>query len=80
MSTRNCSRHKEIEIESVCIYVCVLFSVQGDDMYNLNLAFEVAEKHLDIPKMLDAEGEHRTIQQCVRCVCVRCVCVCVAEV
>lgn len=26
-------------------------------MTNLNNAFEVAEKHLDIPKMLDAEGE-----------------------
>ena len=25
-------------------------------MDNLNLAFEVADKHLDIPKMLDAEG------------------------
>ena len=25
-------------------------------MYNLNYAFEVAEKELDIPKMLDAEG------------------------
>lgn len=25
-------------------------------MGNLNLALEVAEKHLDIPKMLDAEG------------------------
>ena len=31
--------------------------LQGDDIHNLNLAFEVAEKHLDIPKMLDAEGE-----------------------
>ena len=30
--------------------------VQSDDMYNLNLAFDVAENHLDIPKMLDAEG------------------------
>lgn len=26
-------------------------------MTNLNTAFDVAEKYLDIPKMLDAEGE-----------------------
>lgn len=26
-------------------------------MANLNNAFEMAEKYLDIPKMLDAEGE-----------------------
>ena len=32
--------------------------LQDDPMYNLNYAFEVAEQHLDIPKMLDAEGKH----------------------
>lgn len=30
-------------------------------MTNLNNAFEVAEKHLDIPKMLDAEGRQLVI-------------------
>lgn len=30
-------------------------------MGNLNLALEVAEKHLDIPKMLDAEGTKITL-------------------
>lgn len=30
---------------------------QDDPMTNLNTAFDVAEKYLDIPKMLDAEGE-----------------------
>lgn len=29
---------------------------KGDPLHNLNLAFDVAEKHLDIPRMLDAEG------------------------
>lgn len=32
---------------------------QDDPMTNLNTAFDVAEKYLDIPKMLDAEGERR---------------------
>lgn len=42
-------------------------------MTNLNNAFEVAEKHLDIPKMLDAEGEliffgflSKHVKDCVR--------------
>lgn len=29
---------------------------QDNPMENLNTAFDVAEKHLDIPRMLDAEG------------------------
>lgn len=35
---------------------------KGNDLYNLNLAFEVAEKHLDIPKMLDADDIHSTVK------------------
>ena len=35
---------------------------KANDMDNLNLAFEVADKHLDIPKMLDAEDIHNTIK------------------
>lgn len=31
--------------------------LQDNPLYNLNLAFDVAEKYLDIPKMLDAEGD-----------------------
>jgi hypothetical protein len=30
---------------------------KDDPIKNLNLAFDIAEKHLDIPKMLDAEGK-----------------------
>lgn len=30
---------------------------KGDPIHNLNLAFDIAEKHLDIPRMLDAEGK-----------------------
>ncbi|VDN24752.1 unnamed protein product [Gongylonema pulchrum] len=29
---------------------------KGDPLHNLNLAFDVAEKYLDIPRMLDPEG------------------------
>lgn len=50
-------------------------------MHNLNLAFEVAEKHLDIPKMLDAEGECAQYRITAPCVCISyiiqsAVCVC----
>lgn len=34
-----------------------LFLSQDDPLTNLNTAFDVAEKYLDIPKMLDAEGK-----------------------
>lgn len=34
------------------------FPPQDDPVTNLNNAFEVAEKYLDIPKMLDAEGQY----------------------
>ena len=30
---------------------------QDNPVENLNLAFDIAEKYLDIPKMLDAEGK-----------------------
>jgi hypothetical protein len=30
--------------------------VQDNPLENLNLAFDIAEKYLDIPRMLDAEG------------------------
>lgn len=33
---------------------------KSDDIHNLNTAFDVAEKHLDIPRMLDAEDIHAT--------------------
>ena len=31
--------------------------LQDNPLENLNLAFDIAERYLDIPKMLDAEGE-----------------------
>ncbi|TMS04734.1 Alpha-actinin-2 [Larimichthys crocea] len=34
---------------------CPKLPCQDDPLGNLNLAFDIAEKHLDIPKMLDAE-------------------------
>lgn len=35
-----------------------------DPVSNLNTAFDVAEKHLDIPRMLDAEGKKGTFESC----------------
>jgi actinin alpha len=35
---------------------------KSEDLHNLNLAFDVAEKHLDIPRMLDPEDIHSTIK------------------
>ena len=40
----------------------LFFFLQSNDIYNLNLAFDVAEKHLDIPRMLDAEDIHETVK------------------
>ena len=33
--------------------------MQDNPLENLNLAFDIAEKYLDIPKMLDAEGKEK---------------------
>jgi actinin alpha len=35
---------------------------KSDPIHNLNLAFDIAEKHLDIPKMLDAEDLAHSIR------------------
>ena len=40
---------------------------QDDPVTNLNNAFEVAEKYLDIPKMLDAEGKSIPCVQAAPC-------------
>lgn len=40
---------------------------QDDPVTNLNNAFEVAEKYLDIPKMLDAEGKYIPFVQSAPC-------------
>ena len=46
---------------------------KDNPLENLNLAFDIAEKYLDIPKMLDAEGKHfseisnATIMVCISC-------------
>ena len=35
---------------------------QDHPLDNLNLAFDIAEKHLNIPRMLDAEGESKCVK------------------
>ena len=37
-------------------------------MDNLNLAFDIAEKYLDIPKMLDAEGNIKILAKTIKSV------------
>lgn len=39
----------------IIIYFHILYQ-QETPLENLNKAFEAADKYLDIPKMLDAEG------------------------
>ena len=39
----------------------MLCFTQDDPIGNINLAMEIAEKHLDIPKMLDAEGKRKIV-------------------
>lgn len=41
----------------VCIYL-KFSDLQENPLENLNTAFDVAEKHLDIPRMLDPEGQY----------------------
>lgn len=35
----------------------IFFFLQDNPLENLNIAFDIAERYLDIPKMLDAEGD-----------------------
>ena len=37
--------------------ILIVLLSQDNPVENLNLAFDIAEKYLDIPKMLDAEGK-----------------------
>uniref|UniRef100_A0A8C7U1N4 Actinin, alpha 2b n=1 Tax=Oncorhynchus mykiss TaxID=8022 RepID=A0A8C7U1N4_ONCMY len=48
---RKTAPYRNVNVQNFHVrYLCL-----DDPMGNLNLAFEIAEKHLDIPKMLDAE-------------------------
>ena len=52
----------------------VAFSLQDDPLTNLQTAFEVAEKHLDIPQMLDAQGNIFIISHSVSMLFLPCMC------
>ena len=43
--------------EDLLVYNDNIEMLQDNPLENLNLAFDIAERYLDIPKMLDAEGE-----------------------
>lgn len=47
--------YQKFTVLIMIIYFHILYQ-QETPLENLNYAFDVAEKHLDIPKMLDAEG------------------------
>uniref|UniRef100_A0A6Q2YWH7 Actinin, alpha 2b n=1 Tax=Esox lucius TaxID=8010 RepID=A0A6Q2YWH7_ESOLU len=49
---RKTAPYRNVNVQNFHVSVKV---AKDDPMGNLNLAFEIAEKHLDIPKMLDAE-------------------------
>uniref|UniRef100_A0A8C8M059 Actinin, alpha 2b n=1 Tax=Oncorhynchus tshawytscha TaxID=74940 RepID=A0A8C8M059_ONCTS len=60
---RKTAPYRNVNVQNFHVrYLCLVLLFIGqsnlftdDPMGNLNLAFEIAEKHLDIPKMLDAE-------------------------
>uniref|UniRef100_A0AAY4AXK6 Actinin alpha 3b n=1 Tax=Denticeps clupeoides TaxID=299321 RepID=A0AAY4AXK6_9TELE len=56
---RKTAPYRNVNVQNFHISLCgtlfMFMSLQDDPIGNLNTAFEVAEKFLDIPKMLDAE-------------------------
>ena len=62
-SSPRCGRKRTLKhlIFSIIRFITILYSLyfilQDNPLENLNLAFDIAEKYLDIPRMLDPEGE-----------------------